>query len=69
MEGNFSKLTIAPTFKPDVGGFWQRPELRAFASYTAWDDELNDFSTDDAFGQEGYTGGQWSFGVQAETWF
>ncbi|QFT84839.1 Sucrose porin precursor [Halomonas sp. THAF12] len=69
VEGNFSKLTIAPTFKPDVGGFWQRPELRAFASYTAWDDELNDFSTDDAFGQEGYTGGQWSFGVQAETWF
>ncbi|OBX35857.1 sucrose porin precursor [Halomonas elongata] len=69
VEGDFAKLTIAPTFKPEVGGFWKRPELRAFASYTTWDDELNDFDGNDAFGQDGYTGGQWSFGVQAETWF
>ncbi|WP_129138563.1 carbohydrate porin [Modicisalibacter coralii] len=69
VDGDFTKFTIAPTFKPAVGGFWQRPELRVFASYTDWDDELNEFATDDAFGQEGYTGGQWSFGVQAETWF
>ncbi|CAD5262522.1 MULTISPECIES: carbohydrate porin [Halomonadaceae] len=69
VEGNFTKFTIAPTFKPSVGGFWKRPEIRAFASYTSWDDELNNFAGNDAFGQEGYTGGQWSFGVQAETWF
>ncbi|WP_353980292.1 carbohydrate porin [Salinicola endophyticus] len=69
VQGDFGKLTIAPTFKPAVGGFFQRPELRLFASYTAWDHELNDFASDDAFGEQGYSGGQWSFGVQAETWF
>ncbi|GHE21552.1 carbohydrate porin [Halomonas urumqiensis] len=69
VSGNFGKFTIAPTFKPQVGGFWQRPEIRAFASYTDWDRELNRFSADDAFGTEGFTGGQWSFGVQTEVWF
>lgn len=69
VQGNFGKLTIAPTFKPFVGGFFQRPELRVFASYITWDDELNDFASDDAFGEKGYAGSQWSFGMQAETWF
>lgn len=68
-EGGYTKFTIAPTLKPQVGGFWKRPELRLFASYSDWDNELNDFATDDDFGSEGFTGGQWSFGVQAETWF
>lgn len=69
VSGNFGKLTIAPTFKPDVGGFWKRPEIRLFASYTDWDAELNGYDSSDAFGDEGYTGGQWSFGVQTEVWF
>ncbi|WP_304526182.1 carbohydrate porin [Halomonas sp. I5-271120] len=80
VSGNWSKFTIAPTFKPQVGGFWQRPEIRVFASYTDWDDELNDYvlntATDSAgddisddFGKDGFTGGQWSFGVQTEVWF
>ncbi|GGY00398.1 sucrose porin [Litchfieldella qijiaojingensis] len=69
VRGDFGKLTIAPTFKPQVGGFWQRPEIRAFASYTDWTGELNDFSDSDSFGTEGFTGEQWSFGVQMETWF
>ncbi len=69
VEGDYTKLTIAPTFKPQVGGFWQRPEIRLFASWSDWDEELNDYNADDAFGSDGFTGGQWSFGVQTEVWF
>lgn len=68
-EGAYTRFTIAPTFKPQVGGFWNRPEIRLFASYSDWDDELNDYMTNDDFGKEGFAGGQWAFGVQAETWF
>jgi len=68
VSGDFGKFTIAPTFKPQVGGFWQRPEIRAFASYTDWSSELNDYGAS-SFGNEGFTGGQWSFGVQTEVWF
>ncbi|WP_458526708.1 carbohydrate porin [Onishia taeanensis] len=68
-EGSYSRYTVAPTFKPQVGGFWQRPEIRLFASYSDWDDDLNDYSADDAFGEEGFTGSEWSFGVQTEVWF
>ncbi|APX94048.1 porin [Halomonas sp. 1513] len=67
VKGDFGKLTVAPTFKPQVGGFWQRPEIRLFASYTDWDEDLNNFGG--SFGEEGFTGGQWSFGVQTEVWF
>ncbi len=68
-EGGYTKLTIAPTFKPDVGGFWKRPEVRVFASFSDWDEELNGFSDDDAFGSEGFAGSEWAFGVQSEIWF
>ncbi|SDL36639.1 sucrose porin [Franzmannia pantelleriensis] len=67
VKGDFGKFTVAPTFKPQVGGFWQRPEIRLFASYTDWDEDLNHFGG--SFGEEGFTGGQWSFGVQTEVWF
>lgn len=69
VDGDFYKVTIAPTFKPQVGGFWKRPELRAFVSYTDWDEELNNFSPDDDFGLNGFTGGQFQFGAQMEIWF
>lgn len=68
-EGSYTKFTIAPTFKPQVGGFWQRPEIRLFASWSDWDEELNDYSQDDAFGSDGFTGDEWAFGVQSEIWF
>ncbi|PMR70026.1 carbohydrate porin [Halomonas heilongjiangensis] len=68
VSGDFGKLTVAPTFKPQVGGFWQRPEIRLFASYTDWSSELNDYGAS-SFGNDGFTGGQWSFGVQTEVWF
>ncbi|WP_300271264.1 carbohydrate porin [Halomonas sp.] len=67
VEGDYTKFTIAPTFKPQVGGFWQRPEVRLFASYTDWSEELNEYGG--SFGEDGFTGGQWSFGVQTEVWF
>ncbi|WP_435103666.1 carbohydrate porin [Arhodomonas sp. AD133] len=69
VEGSYTKLTVAPTFKPEVGGFWQRPEIRVFASWSDWDEDLDGFSEDDALGTDGFTGNEWSFGVQAETWF
>ncbi|MGM0986338.1 MAG: carbohydrate porin [Pseudomonadota bacterium] len=69
VEGDYTKFTIAPTFKPQVGGFWQRPEIRLFASWSDWDEELKDYSADDAFGSDEFTGSQWTFGVQTEVWF
>ncbi|GAB3338865.1 carbohydrate porin [Chromohalobacter beijerinckii] len=68
-SGSYMKFTIAPTFKPNVGGFWERPEIRVFATYADWDEELNDYSDSDSFGSENFVGGELSFGVQAETWF
>ena len=69
VEGDYTKFTVAPTFKPQVGGFWQRPEIRLYASWSDWDEELNDYSASDAFGSEEFTGSQWTFGVQTEVWF
>ncbi|GHB00089.1 carbohydrate porin [Modicisalibacter luteus] len=74
VSGDYTKLTVAPTFKPMVDGFLQRPELRLFATYADWDDELNSYVVPgseeaDGFGASGYSGSEWSFGVQMETWF
>jgi sucrose porin len=76
-SGNFYKLTVAPTFKLDTsGGFFARPELRLFASYLAWDEELNGFSYDSAqdpnggFGNTTFDGNsKWLLGAQMEVWF
>jgi len=69
VDGDYARVTIAPTFKPQVGGFWNRPEIRVFASYSTWDDELNRFDGGDALGQEDFGGSQWTFGTQMEVWF
>ena len=69
VDGDYTKFTVAPTFKPEVGGFWKRPEVRLFASWSDWDDELNDYSATDSFGSDEFTGSQWTFGVQSEVWF
>ena len=69
VDGDYARFTIAPTFKPQVGGFWNRPEIRVFASYSTWDDELNRYDGGDALGQEDFGGSQWTFGTQMEIWF
>ncbi|WP_110685473.1 carbohydrate porin [Salinicola aestuarinus] len=69
VEGGYTRLTVAPTFKPQVGGFWERPEIRFFATWSDWDDELNRFSDEDALGSDGFTGSEWTFGTQMEVWF
>ncbi len=69
VDGDYARFTIAPTFKPQVGGFWNRPEIRVFASYSTWDDELNRYDGGDALGQEDFAGSQWTFGTQMEIWF
>ena len=69
VDGDYAKLTVAPTFKPQVGGFWQRPEIRLFASWSDWDEALNGFTNGDALGDDSFTGSEWTFGTQMEVWF
>ncbi len=71
VKGEFYKLTFAPTFRPgDLSPFFTRPELRVYATYMNWDKALDNYAANDTLGQTGFTaGGQWSFGVQMETWF
>lgn len=70
VDGDYSRVTVAPTFKPQVGGFWNRPELRVFASYSTWDDELDGYAGGDALGEDSdFASGQWTVGAQMEVWF
>ncbi|KQN46570.1 porin [Serratia sp. Leaf50] len=71
VSGGFYKLTFAPTFKVgDISDMLSRPEIRFFASYMDWSKDLDNYSSSDAFGTDGFTaGGQWNFGIQMETWF
>ena len=58
-------FTIAPTIKPR-GGFFTRPELRAFATFSVWSDELKGAIGGTPYANQNYG---FVFGVQAETWF
>jgi maltoporin len=53
-SGNFLKFTIAPTIKPK-GGYYSRPELRVFATYSIWSDSLRGATT--PIGEGTNTGG------------
>jgi maltoporin len=63
--GSLGIFTIAPTIKPR-GGFFTRPELRAFATFSVWSDELKGAIGSPAYANQNYG---WLFGVQAETWW
>lgn len=71
VHGNFYKLTLAPTFRAsNISPFFTRPELRLFATWMNWDKALDNYSPNDTLGQNDFTsGGEWSFGVQMETFF
>lgn len=71
VKGNFYKLTFAPTFRADnISPFFSRPELRLFATWMNWDKQLDNYSQHDTLGSKGFTaGGEWSFGIQMETFF
>ncbi|OSM49833.1 hypothetical protein WH06_25645, partial [Aeromonas salmonicida subsp. salmonicida] len=59
-----------PPSRHRAAGFFERPELRVFASWMDWSSELDSYASDDAMGQSNFTaGGEWNFGVQMETWF
>ena len=63
--GSLGIFTIAPTIKPR-GGFFTRPELRAFATFAVWSDELKGAIGGSPYANQNYG---WTFGVQAETWW
>ena len=70
-SGSYYKLTFAPTFKmQNVTDFFERPEIRFFATWMTWDKSLDNYSSTDTFGSAGYHGaGTLFFGAQLETWF
>ena len=63
--GSLGIFSIAPTIKPR-GGFFTRPELRAFATFAVWSDSLKGAIGSPAYAEKNYG---FIFGVQAETWF
>jgi maltoporin len=78
-SGNMMVFTIAPTIKPK-GGYFTRPELRVFGTYSIWDNSLKGSTT--PIGEGGQTGGftpspyanahanqGWLLGTQVEWYF
>jgi maltoporin len=73
-SGEMGVFTIAPTFKPK-GHFFTRPEIRLFATFSAWSDSWKGTTTQ---GDAPYTNSLnpkngpnygWMFGSQSEIWW
>jgi maltoporin len=64
-SGSMGIFTIAPTIKPR-GGFFTRPELRAFATVAVWSDSLKGSIGTPAYANKNYG---FIFGVQLESWW
>ena len=76
-SGEFGIFTISPTIKPK-GGYFTRPELRLFATYSIWSSSLKGTTTPGGEGgnlggsvppYNGNTNQGWLFGSQMEIWF
>ena len=77
-SGSFGIFTIAPTIKPR-GGYYSRPEIRLFATYSIWSNSLKGTITPVGEGGNTSTNGSvppynhsnqgWLFGTQMELWF
>ncbi|HXM25545.1 MAG TPA: carbohydrate porin [Chthoniobacterales bacterium] len=78
-SGDMCVFTIAPTIKPK-GGYYTRPELRVFGTYSIWSNSLKGSTT--SIGEGGNTGGfspspyangktnqGWLIGTQVEWYF
>ncbi|WP_036820460.1 carbohydrate porin, partial [Photobacterium sanctipauli] len=77
-KGGLTKLTIAPTLTFDTG-YWNRPQLRFFATYATWDEGVSDaLDANYDWGSNAIMPGNYTasgktdtlnFGIQAEVWF
>jgi maltoporin len=73
--GNMGVFTIAPTIKPK-GGFFTRPELRVFATYSVWSDSFKNAANSWTISGasvgpyvNNHTNDGWLFGTQVEWYF
>jgi len=68
-SGEYGIFTIAPTIKPK-GGFFTRPEIRLFATYSIWSNSLKGSSIGGSvpYTQRNVNQG-WLIGSQMEIWF
>lgn len=71
-----TKLTIAPTWSPKGGGFWDRPELRLYYTYAVWNKEaqaradlVNSGSNLSSTGDFGTARHGSNVGLQVEYWW
>jgi hypothetical protein len=77
-SGEFAVFTIAPTIKPK-GGYFTRPEIRVFATYSIWSSSLKGTVTPTGEGgnttnpsnppYNGNSNQGWLIGSQLEIWF
>lgn len=65
ISGSVLKATLAAEFAFERG-FWERPVLRAFATYAGWSDDFKGQVGGDTYADA--TDG-WSIGIQAEHWW
>ncbi|HND53805.1 MAG TPA: carbohydrate porin, partial [Pirellulaceae bacterium] len=65
-DGTFlQKATIAPVIKKGRG-FWDRPELRVFATHAWWGNNAKGLVANPAYGD---VLAGWNFGIQGEAWW